>query len=518
MSDKKNIDNLFQEKFENFETIPPEIVWTNIKTELEKDKKDRKIIPFWWKIAGISAVLFIGIFIGSNFNSNNNSNKVVATESPNSETKNTTNKNSKELINPKINEQVESSKNPITKISENEIASDENSENNKTNVNSEKNNFQINAIAKKNIASKEVFKNKLNNNKKQISKNRNLDATILTTEKNIASKNKFQNIDNQSNLVTKNNSIQEKRNDKNFANTENQKLFGSEKQKSNQNTPELENQKVNINKNDIAQNIKSDTTKIAKVVTNALEELLNEKESKTVNKVPKLNRWQVTSSIAPIYFGTTSNGSPLDPTLNENQKSFNTNFSYGAGVAYSVNKRFSVRSSLNKVTLDYNTNDIVFYADLKSARLQNVTNNNNVNIKIENKAKITNQEASFSGKNEGFINQKIGYIEIPVEMSYKLLDKKFGVNINGGLSTLLLNENTVSVVSSDKYMFLGEANNLNKMHFSTNIGLGFKYSFYKAFQINIDPMLKYQLKTFSNDSGNFKPYFFGIYSGFSYSF
>ena len=84
--------------------------------------------------------------------------------------------------------------------------------------------------------------------------------------------------------------------------------------------------------------------------------------------------------------------------------------------------------------------------------------------------------------------------------------------------TLFLNSNSVSLVSNGTEMEIGKANNLNNIHFSSNVGLGFKYAFWKSFQANFQPMFKYQINTFSNDSGNFKPYFIGIYSGFSFKF
>jgi len=98
-------------------------------------------------------------------------------------------------------------------------------------------------------------------------------------------------------------------------------------------------------------------------------------------------------------------------------------------------------------------------------------------------------------------------VEIPVELTYKIIDSKFGLNLIGGFSTLLLNENVVSVSSPTYTIVLGEANNLNKIHYSSNIGLGFKYSIFKSVNLTFDPVFKYQLNTFSTNSGNFKPYF-----------
>ncbi len=112
----------------------------------------------------------------------------------------------------------------------------------------------------------------------------------------------------------------------------------------------------------------------------------------------------------------------------------------------------------------------------------------------------------------------MGYYELPMEVSYAVLDKKFGINLIGGFSTLFLNENTISLVSTQSNIELGEAKNLSQVHFSTNVGLGFKYQITKSFQINVEPMVKYQLITFSYNSGDFKPLFIGLYSGISYGF
>ena len=62
MSERKNINKLFQENFENFEVIPDEIVWKNIEMKLN-EKKKRRVVPFWWKLSGIAATLLIGFFV-----------------------------------------------------------------------------------------------------------------------------------------------------------------------------------------------------------------------------------------------------------------------------------------------------------------------------------------------------------------------------------------------------------------------------------------------------------------------
>ncbi|HAJ81880.1 MAG TPA: hypothetical protein DCO64_05510, partial [Zunongwangia profunda] len=60
MKEKKNIDRLFQEKFKDFEHTPKEDVWKNIAEKLqEKQEKKPVILPLWYKLGGVAAVLAI---------------------------------------------------------------------------------------------------------------------------------------------------------------------------------------------------------------------------------------------------------------------------------------------------------------------------------------------------------------------------------------------------------------------------------------------------------------------------
>lgn len=131
---------------------------------------------------------------------------------------------------------------------------------------------------------------------------------------------------------------------------------------------------------------------------------------------------------------------------------------------------------------------------------------------------LSSDVENFVQNNVGQLNQITSYYEIPVELSYKLIDKKFGLEFIGGMSSLFLNQNSISLISNGLEMEIGQANNLNNVHFSTNVGIGLKYSFLKSLEVNFNPMFKYQLNTYTDNDGNFKPYFIGLYSGLSYKF
>jgi hypothetical protein len=515
MSERKKIDQLFQEKFQDFEVTPPEMVWTNIEEKL-KEKKKRRVIPFWWWTSGVAALFVVGIFI---WNSNDdvvinpNNNVVIDSKNATSNEKNNTisveKKNSENNSSDEISKEI--------KLSDDAIVTTDSDLKTKENLNSENDREQ---------KSTEKSSGKVKKSIKSFEKNASDEATVANHNKR---KQKIKNTGaetfvNQNSDRNSNNSVAEN------------KLGEDEKTiKNNINSPEKQNElktENNIGIDKIAMknqeniaakgenNAAKDSTVVATVEPNKLEELLNEKE-KQIAKEQKLNRWQVTPNLAPIYFGSFSDGSPLDENLDENTKAYNNNLSYGVAVNYAVNKKIKIRTGVNAFTVDYNTNDIVFFQNSNARMMKNVEPTLQgslieiIPIKNLNTALFNKLETE---QNDGVLNQKMGFIELPLELSYKVLDKKFGIEILGGMSTMFLNKNEVFLEADGMRMKLGEATNLNSVHFSTNLGLGLNYKFYKQFQARIEPTFKYQINTFSRDSENFKPYIIGIYSGISYSF
>lgn len=540
MSERKNIERLFQEKFKDFEVEPSEKVWKNIESKLKEKKKNRKVIPFWLKLSGIAATLLIGFFISDSLFKNNkdNDSNVVIEENNRLENSDLNSIKNKETITSseisKTETEETSNSNSSDKIIiQSEISKSKSKKNTDWNSND-------NATTQSEVSKAEIEKNSTLNPSGKIT-NGNLSASERKQKNNLGRRLKSEtnkaivsdDSNNRENIQKKD----FKNKKKNTAIDENLKLeinsdqdanSGLVNQSSSENkSPEnaIDN-KLLDNKNQIGianvtdSDKKTDSTAIAVLIPNALEELLKEKEKKIVTKEPKLNKWQISSNVAPIYYNSVSNGSPLDSVFKSNGKDYKTNLAYGLGVKYALNPKISLRTGVNAVALEYSTNDVVFYQNKDAVSIKHVKNNLQGSlIQIESKNAVSEIPTEMPvRKFDGNLNQKTGYIEIPLELSYKIIDKKIGITVIGGLSTLFLNENKVSLVSSGMEMNIGEADNLNTMHFSTNVGLGFKYNFMKSFQVNFEPMLKYQINTFSNDSGNFKPYFLGLYTGVSYRF
>ena len=504
MKEQKNIERLFQEKFKDFEVVPPEMVWKNIERKLNEKKKKRRVIPFWFKATGIAASLLLGFYLYSYFNITKIS---IKPENTTVEKNINSIKNKNQEDKNKINNSAE----VIFNNSEKVVSTEKKKSSNKLNNKESEKNSDVFLFKEKNSSIK-TSRNLLTFSK-DYNKTEGLNQTI-NDEKIIQDENESELV-----ILEKNNT--QKETPKLF---ENKVDFEKINRVFNDNTSAVKVVKSTDNKT-------QDSSLVAKISEeiNALEQLLKEKEvGKNVEEKEKemQNRWAVSSNASPVYFNSSSKGSPLDTRFESNQKNYNNSLSYGLGVSYAINDKISLRTGINTVNLNYNTSEVVFYQDANAKEIQNVTRNQRGSlINIDNKGTIASSttEINLFGndvkKYDGELNQQMGYLEIPLELSYKVLDKKIGIDLIGGMSTLLLNRNDVSLISdSGMEMTIGEPNNLNNIHFSSNVGVSFKYLFLKSFEANFNPMFKYQLNTYSENSGNFKPYFIGLYTGLAYKF
>ena len=552
MKDNKNIERLFQEKFKDFEALPPQDSWDIIASRLNEKKKKKRILPIWFQFSGIAASLFI---IGSliwNFSGESNTtevpnsnNTIVNTEDSkgNSNNSNITSPNNEAIVyDSQSNEENldKKSNNSINQYNEKSI--DEKLVKSKLKNNSSRRNGLVsNGKLENNInanSNQKGFKKGKNNFKKQSSSETNFEkALIANTEKN-KDKRKSKSKANKNNsafenLFDDNNVVDNSREDKTSINKE---TIGAYFENITSNTTTITNNdsitKQTNNSDVVVSNeiITQDSTLVAEVSkeTNLLEELLKEKEAgkNEDEKEEKRSKWAISTNASPVYFNSLAQGSSIDQQFDSNSKNYATTLSLGIAGSYAINNKLSLKTGVNNINISYNTNDVLF-----DARMNNVENNiptisrNPEASNMVFSSKVGNVE-TLSGdvenviieNNVGALQQNISYIEVPLELSYKLLDKKFGIEVIGGMSTLFLNQNNISLVANGIEMEVGRANNLNNIHFSSNVGLGFKYNFWKSFNANFQPMFKYQINTFSENSGNFKPYFIGLYTGVSFSF
>lgn len=514
MKDKKNIDKLFDEAFNNFEATPSPRVWENIQTELKKEKKDRKVIPLWIKYGGVAALLALLLTVGNWVFTPNDS-------APNA----ITNEHSIDSV-----EKIDHNENNLkSKFPETQVAT-------------EQGNIQNSPTSDNNVATDNA--DKVKNGGKSVDRSantgivsRDYDNTSKSKENRHQGLNdgKFQNgnADNRT-AVSKNTSDLPVNKDE---------KSDTHKKSKEVNEPYIKKDNVISEgaQEGIAITEKSENSKEKPVSTETTEDSKNKKslldaiaEKDEADKEAVRNesskperRWVVTPNVAPVYYSSLGNGSSIDPDFTNNPQKGDVNMSYGLQVSYALSERLSIRTGVNNMDLSYSTSDIIIGTGPVSAALQSVDyGGKQIVVTAISRSSLNGHSPSNgfgditlkSTGGDARLIQNINYYEVPLELKYAVIDKKLGINLIGGVSTLFLGNNEISVKSDNFSSVLGAANNLSDISFSTNVGLGLDYKLSKSFVFNIEPMFKYQLNPYTDPSVNFKPYYLGVYSGLSFKF
>jgi hypothetical protein len=493
MRDQKNIDRLFQEKLEGFEPKPRPEVWSQIQDRMQQKKKRR--IPIWWWSAGIAALLILSLFVllpKDQKNENIITDPVI-----------TVNPNTKPILDSLPKQQPQRPfEEPKTLQDNNTLLTEKtDSKSDKTESSDKKNTPRKSVRPKTEIAENVDVNDTLDKFKEN-----NASTTSITERKeNPVDANSIKSLDNTGKETTTfSNVIAKKENDDSTStvieNNENPKsIFDT-----NQSKDSLQTQRTDTKKKAF----------YAQVDDDFLEEKTNDK------------KWAVRPLVA-LSTVASSNSSPTDQIFSNNPTSGNTAFNYGVSVAYQVNERFTIQTGVMTQNVNFDTERVSLVQTPNPPRnqLTNINLNGNLPFAL---AGATDAVALSDGfvtspnvpDSDASLNQNISYIEIPVEVKYRVTEsKKLRTSVIGGFSSLFLRENEV-ILNSNFFgrRSIGTASNLNTVNFSGNIGLELGYKIYKQLFFNVNPMVKVHLNTFSRDNNGYLPVFVGVYSGITYQF
>lgn len=262
-----------------------------------------------------------------------------------------------------------------------------------------------------------------------------------------------------------------------------------------------------------------------------------------VNSPEKVvERWSVAAMASPTYYSHfNSGGNEITKQLMSSEQPM---ISYSGGVAFSykISKRVSVQSGLYYASLGQVVDGINTYAGFQKYgytkgdhNFEVLTTNGTVFTRNSDVflsatgtvARInTNYTSDVFDPNKAnlryinsTISQNFSYLELPVLVRYKIIDKTIDLNLIGGVSyNLLVNNSVYTMVNGSKYT-IGETEKLNPLSISSTLGMGMEYNFSEKLSLNVEPTLRYYLNPISGSTGiNVHPYSFGIFSGFSYKF
>jgi len=117
------------------------------------------------------------------------------------------------------------------------------------------------------------------------------------------------------------------------------------------------------------------------------------------------------------------------------------------------------------------------------------------------------------------LTQSFDFLEIPLLVKYKVLDKKVGIHVVSGVGTNFLIDNEVYLFHQGQKVSLGETTRLQKFNFTGSLGVGFEYNLNPKWSLNLEPTFRYFLNSINSSSTTkTHPYYFGVYSGMNVYF
>lgn len=261
-----------------------------------------------------------------------------------------------------------------------------------------------------------------------------------------------------------------------------------------------------------------------------------------IDAVKETQRWSVAALVSPAYYMNMKSGSNefADQILNDDQSLMS--YSGGVALSYKINNRFSVQSGLYYSTFghelegisafsgfgDYNTVKGSHAFAVLTARGTVYTDN--ADIYLSDRLSENRVFTRYTGdildpvkadlQNIGTsLLQSYSYLEMPIMLRYKVIDRAIDFNIIGGLSSNRLVSNSVFASSDNGKYEIGSTDGLNLWTFSSTLGMGMEYSVSRNLSLNLEPTIRYFLNSSNNIPGvKLHPYSFGVFTGLSYKF
>ncbi|MBI9055255.1 MAG: outer membrane beta-barrel protein [Bacteroidales bacterium] len=477
--DIKNMDDLLKEKFADFESEAPVDVWDAIDAKLSVSGGKR--IAWLYKIAAaIAAIAMIGsLYLFSTKNNDLNNNSIIA-------------KNDTET---KLNESLPN------------------------NVDAEK------IVEQENVIEYNRSEEDIEVKTKQIPKsNENYKIDII-----------------HNNLIAQNNqkkfSIKE---DKEIKENRNERIARQNAVPVRFNFKTIESEIANAKFKKSKQTIENNFPDINSLL--AINNMLIEEEDQDKNK------WILGGEFTPLYSYrhiTNSEGNYNAEYYNEGESPV-MSYTGGLNLQFKAKDRLTIQAGVYYSSMGQSLDYMTVYANqaydlvsdefkdrfINSYELNNSAGNISFNTPYVIVDEIAGRVNNLSSE-KGFINtadpifqnldaeiqQSFQYIEVPVILRYKLIDKIVDLNIVGGVGANFLVGNDVLLVYGNTKEVIGETKGVNSVSYNGSIGFGIEYPLMKRLNIRLEPSIKYYLNSINtNSSVESHPYSLGIYTGINYTF
>jgi len=547
---KHKIEDIFS-SMEDFSSVPPPELWSQIEEKLDKPKKKKRVV-LWWSAA---ACLLLGLLLPSilhftaspeNIKINNggleNSNNSVVLDKKTNDNSNNRNLDQ----NKNIGKTTDSLNNNSTRknqySTESGIPVQETSvaETNSKNATNKKDskystptpaNVPNQSVAFQNYSSyedKSIAKSSSkpilgNNNSKASNKGITEERIAFgkQTKFNSAPKKQLSNSIFDEQLTVKNNknlAFNSVNSSVNKSSSANKNSYNSNAAIAGKNE-NIRTDKAVIIKDDLKLNnslSKTDSVQLAELQNLekgilAPEKQKEEKEKKN-NLIDKKERWAVA-----VFAGVASSENTKNEKTLGNVNDSKQSNSFGVKTKYSINKKWAVGSGLkinelgqSVANVSYLTakSNAFFAPDSYPVASSNAPAQDYLLISNSTKEALKSENVQT-----GKLDQNLRYIEMPLEVSYSVFNKnKASINLNtGGFVGKLISNN----VNLDGHS-IGENMNANDYVYGSTLSSTVQYRVYKKTNVFVEPAMNYYINPLNSQS--FNQFQWGLNFGLNVSF
>jgi hypothetical protein len=174
----------------------------------------------------------------------------------------------------------------------------------------------------------------------------------------------------------------------------------------------------------------------------------------------------------------------MNNVASQQAKASGSSYTVGLSMGTRVAKRWIVQGGVNYMTQssDYTSNAVGASEDFANFSAPAVNG-----IMSEADSRIV-PTAPYT------INSSLRYVSIPLQAGYMIVNKRFGVQLNGGVSTDMFLQNTLTPESdnvSKTTQGSGENSPYRTFNFSGLVGTEFSYKFGQHYRLALNPGIRY---------------------------
>lgn len=270
----------------------------------------------------------------------------------------------------------------------------------------------------------------------------------------------------------------------------------------------------------------------------------------------KGERWTMGGEAAPLYSYRNISSGRLSPSqLNNLNDAEDGILAYAGGIniAFNAGKRITVQSGFYYSRYGQDKNQVAAISHRYSAIPGSYTSQKSISISnstgeivggIDDQPVMSNQVLSYDFNHfqklsssyglissnvidvdvenidDAVVRQYFDYVELPLIVRYKIIDRRIDFNISGGVVTNFLVGNSVEIrndgFTSSNLEF--ETVDISQVNYVGSVGLGIEYPLDGKFAITLEPRFRYYLNPIDKTSVVVHPYSFGIFGGVNYRF